>query len=141
MARKKHKVLVTNPVSTGEADVLRKAITCYIIVPVEEDLFEIYLGKTYLGESSSLKQAQEFINRGGDDAPVLIKNPSGGYEVYKYKSPSKSNPGKKCNPKKRRKKRKTKKKTAKRKVKRKVKRKKKATKRKAKRKVKRQSGK
>jgi len=120
MAKKGHRVLITNP--DGEEIVLRGIAKYYVIVPVSEDLFEVHYKGKYLGESDTLEGAEKFIKRGGASAPVLIKNPNGGYEMRtnKYKSPSKS------------KKKSTKKKAAKRKpAKKKKSTKKKATKKKA----------
>ena len=136
MAKKGHRVLITNP--DGEEIVLRGIAKYYVIVPVSEDLFEVHYKGKYLGESDTLEGAEKFIKRGGASAPVLIKNPNGGYEMRtnKYKSPSKS---KKKSTKKKaakrkpaKKKKSTKKKAAKRKpAKKKKSTKKKATKKKA----------
>jgi flagellar biosynthesis GTPase FlhF len=117
---KSHRVLVTNP--DGEEVVLRDR--CYIIIPVKDDLFEVHFRGKYLGESTSISGADKFIQRSGAAAPVLIKNPNGGYEMHKYKSP-------KANPKKKTKKKVTKKKAAKRKPAKKKSTKKKAAKKKA----------
>ena len=145
-ATKTHRVLATNPrSSSGEAGiVVRGPDKYYLIIPIDKDLFEIHFGGKYLGESSSLSGAESFIQRGSASAPVLIKNPSGGYEMFKYKSPTKSNPKKKRKKaKKKATKRKAKKKVTKRKTKKKAKKKstkKKATKRKvAKRKTKKKA--
>ena len=121
MPSKKHKVLITNPMPReGHPDVVVKGIVAkgYIIVPIEAGLFEVYMGKQYLGEAETMAQVKKLITRDGADAPVLIQNPNGGYEMYSYKSPS-------SNPKKKAKKKATKRKPAKKKAA-----KKKATKRK-----------
>ena len=98
MATKKHRVLATNPKpKDGPPEVVVQdgTVKYYIICPVEEGLYEIYFGKAYLGESTSLKGAEQFLDRGGATAPVLIQNPNGGYTMYEYNRPSKSNPSKK----------------------------------------------
>lgn len=100
MPSKKHKVLITNPLPReGQPDVVVKGIVAkgYIIVPIEASLFEVYMGKKYLGEAETMAQVKKLIKRDGADAPVLIQNPNGGYEMFSYNRPS-SNPKK--NPKK-----------------------------------------
>ena len=96
MPSKKHKVLITNPLpSEGQPDVVIKGIVAkgYIIVPIEASLFEVYMGKKYLGEAETMSQVKKLIKRDGADAPVLIQNPNGGYEMFSYNRPS-SNPKK-----------------------------------------------
>lgn len=93
-ARKYHRVLATNPRSDEAELVVRGGAKYYLIIPIGEELFEIHYGGKYLGESTSLSGAESFIKRGGASAPVLIQNPSGGYEMYKYNTPAKSNPKK-----------------------------------------------
>ncbi len=124
MPSKKHKVLITNPLPRkGQPDVVVKGITAkgYIIVPIEASLFEVYMGKKYLGEAETMAQVKKLIKRDGADAPVLIQNPNGGYEMYSYNRPS-------SNPKKNPKKNPKAKKKAKKRPKKKAPRKKKATK-------------
>ncbi len=119
MPSKKHNVLITNPLPReGQPDVIVKGITAkgYIIVPIEASLFEVYMGKKYLGEAETMAQVKKLIKRDGAAAPVLIQNPNGGYEMYSYNRPS-SNPKKKSKAKK-----------AKKRAKKKAPRKKKATK-------------
>lgn len=119
--KKKHRVLITNPHPIGgKPDIVVKGVVAkgYIIVPIEAGLFEVYMGNKYLGEAESDAQIRKLIERDGADAPVLIQNTNGGYEMYSYTRP-KSNPKKrKKNAKKRKKatKRKTKKKSTKRKT-------------------------
>ena len=86
-----HRILVSNP--GGERVVLGGQAKCYVIVPLE-GILEIHYAGKYLGESISLSGAEKFIERGGGDAPVLIKNPNGTYKMHTYKSPKK-NPKKK----------------------------------------------
>lgn len=111
LPRKKHRVLITNPHAIGgKPNVVVQGVKTqgYIIVPIEAGLFEVYMGNTYLGEAESDAQIRKLIERDGASAPVLIQNPSGGYEMYSYSRPT-------GNPKKKRKKGAKKKKAAKRK--------------------------
>ena len=111
---KGHRVLVTNP--GGERIVLNGKAKYYEIIPVGKNLFEVHYGGKYLGESESLSGAEKFISRGGASAPVLIKNPNGGYEMYKYSTPKSNPPKKKKAKKKATKKKSTKKKSTKKKA-------------------------
>ena len=138
MDRKKGiRIQVANPRGkNGEAEVIVRGREKYfLIIPIEAGLFEIHYGGKYLGESTSLSGANTFIQRGGANAPVLIKNPDGGYEMYHYKSPAKKNPQKKYMAAKQRGKKKAKRNPAKNPRKKKKAAKKKVAKKKAKRKV------
>ena len=88
MVTKKHRVLATNPTpKDGQSEVVVQdgSIKYYIICPVEEDLYEIYFGKAYLGESASLKGAEQFLDRGGairgDRLDVFFSETNGGHKA------------------------------------------------------------